>query len=261
MTPPAVDPAMWRSSPRESSGTIQRSGWRRGTALICLLLLCAATAPPVRAQPVQEEPAGRSPDRNAWAAAWRSLVLPGWGQRLQGHRTYAGILTAVEVAFWGGLVGWNAYENWRLEDSRRWAALHAGAMLADKDRIYFQNLALFPDLETYNAVQRSGLGDPSDTYPAGAGYEWRWNSQTSWKRYRRLRVLARRADNFATLAVGGIVAGRLVGAVSALIAGRSASPDAAAADTVRPLDPRWQPWWRFEPDGRLTAGLRWCWRW
>jgi hypothetical protein len=216
---------------------------------------------PVQPEPVRQEPSVRSPDRDAWAAAWRSLVLPGWGQRLQGKRTYAGILTAVEVAFWGGVVGWNAYEDWRLEDSRRWAALHAGALLADKDRIYFQNLAFFPDLDTYNAVQRSGLGDPSLSYPAGAGYEWQWDSQASWKRYRRLRTLARRADNFATLAVGGIVAVRLVGAVSALIAGRRASLDATTAAPDRPVNSRWQPWWRFEPDGRLTAGLRWNWRW
>ena len=174
-----------------------------------------------------ERPKGRSSvGTSPWKAALSSLLLPGWGQRQQGNRGLANLLVTVEGAFWGGLVGFNKYSVWKMEDSRRWAAIHAGVYLAGKDDAYFQYLALYPDLTTHNAAQLSGLGDPSAVYPAGAGYEWRWSSEAAWKRYRELRRDSRLVKNYATLALGGIVAGRLVGAVTALVYGmRSGSSE------------------------------------
>jgi hypothetical protein len=195
-----------------------------------------------------------------WDAAWRSLVLPGWGQRLQGKTTYADVLVGLEVALWGGVFGWNAYEGWRMADSRRWSALNAGVDLSGKDRRFFEAIAFYPDMVTYNAAQRSGLGDPDLAYPESEGYEWRWDSEASWSRYRRLRRLARRADNLATLALGGIVAVRLVGAVSALIAGRQSmiKPEEGGSSAGRGLPQSRstvRPWFGLHTKG-LALGLR-----
>ena len=155
-----------------------------------------------------------------WGAAARSLLFPGWGQRLQGKRGLASVLTICEGMFWGGLKAFDVYSDWMLEDSRRWAVHHAGADPWLKDSGYYRVLALYPDFTTYNAVQRSGLGSPSEAYPAGIGFEWRWDSESSWKRYREMRRDSRLAENRAKIAMSGIVAGRLIGAVMALITGR-----------------------------------------
>lgn len=175
---------------------------------------------------------------SSWNTALKSLLLPGWGQRSQGKRTAANVFVMVEGLFWGGVIGFNKYSGWKLEDSRRWAALHAGSSLIGKDNNYFQYMALYPDMTTFNAAQYSGLGDPSSAYPAGAGYDWRWSSEGAWKRYRELRRDSRLATSYATIALSGIVAGRLVGAVSALISGNRSSvieSDPASSSATAPL--------------------------
>ncbi len=173
-----------------------------------------------------------------WNTALKSLLLPGWGQRSQGKRTAANVFVMVESLFWGGVIGFNKYSGWKLEDSRQWAALYAGSSLIGKDDDYFQYLALYPDMTTFNAAQYSGLGDPSSAYPAGAGYDWRWSSEGAWKRYRELRRDSRVAGSYATIALGGIVAGRLVGAVTALISGNRSSvtePNQVSGSAAVPL--------------------------
>ena len=176
--------------------------------------------------------------RSPWNAALKSLLLPGWGQRSQGKRTAANVFVMVEGLFWGGVIGLNKYSGWKLEDSRRWAALYAGSSLAGKDDDYFQYLALYPDMTTFNAAQYSGLGDPSSAYPAGAGYDWRWSSEREWKRYRELRRDSRLASSYATVALGGIVAGRLVGVATALISGNRSGfikSDPVSSSATAPL--------------------------
>jgi len=183
----------------------------------------------------QSVSAGRE---SPWSAALKSLLLPGWGQRSQGKRTAANVFVMVEGLFWGGVIGFNRYSGWKLDDSRRWAAQYAGSSLIGKDDEYFQYLALYPDLSTFNAAQYSGLGDPSAAYPSGAGYDWRWSTQGAWKHYRELRRDSRLASNYATIALGGIVAGRFVGAVTALITGTRSSvthSDPASSSATAPL--------------------------
>jgi hypothetical protein len=136
---------------------------------------------------------------------------------------------AVEGFFWGSLIGFHKYSGWKEEDSRHWAARYAGANLTGKGDDYFHYLALYPDMTTFNEAQNSGLGDPSSEYPSGAGYEWRWSSEQAWKRYRQLRRDSRLASSYATLAAGGIVAGRLVGAVVALISGTRTEFDSSGS--------------------------------
>jgi len=174
----------------------------------------------------------RSTELTPWGAAARSLLFPGWGQRLQGKRGLASVLTLCEGVFWGGLKAFNVYSGWMLDDSRRWAVSHAGADPWLKDSAYYRVLALYPDFTTYNAVQRSGLGSPSEAYPAGIGYEWRWDSESTWKRYRELRRDSRLAENRAKIALSGIVAGRLIGAVAALITGTLRESQGGPTDPV-----------------------------
>jgi len=152
-----------------------------------------------------------------------------------------------------------AGSRWTLESSRLLAAERAGVMLSDKGRTYFQALELYPDLTTYNAAQLSGLGDPEAVYPTGAGWDWRWESEAAWRRYRRMRRDARRMKNWATLSLGGVVAGRLAGAATALIAGirdrEGVTPAGSAGDAAAGgFSIRIEPW--YEGDQLCLTGFR-----
>jgi hypothetical protein len=227
-----------------------------------MLAVLLAFARPVGAQGLS------GADLGGWKAAARSLLLPGWGQHVQGRPTLGYVLEGIEAAGWLGVWGWNRYEAWRRADSRRWAAVMADAEITGKDARWYEALEDFPDLITYNVYQRSGLGAPGLVYAEGAGYEWRWNSESAWHRYRDLRRLARVAKNLTRVAAGGIVAVRLTGAVAALITARraagAAGPDNLSAGIQNTRKEefapglRLTPWWVNTSDG-FTAGLviRW----
>ncbi len=202
---------------------------------------------------------GRLPAPSAWGAAGRSLLLPGWGQRTQGRVGWGRTLGWIEAAGWGGMLAFRAAGRWRDEDSRLFAAERAGVLLAGKDRAFFTALELSPDLTTHNAAQLSGLGDPEACYPVGAGWDWRWESEADWRRYRLMRRDARHLKNWATLSLGAVVAGRLVGTVTALIAGirdqEAGSGATVLSRTNAPrLSLRLEPWFQT---GRTTLrGIR-----
>ena len=182
----------------------------RSAAAIGALLLVLALPGTVRAQ--------EAGDPGPWGAALRSLVFPGWGQRVQGRTTLGRTLLGVEAGLWGGFAGWKGYADWRAEDSRRWAALHAGADLDGKDALFFRRLAAYPDYVTYQAA--AAASGSESIYPDEPDWRWRWDGERNWQRYRELRRLSRRSDALATLAIGGVVAVRLTGAALALIHGR-----------------------------------------
>ncbi len=229
-----------------------------GSAPVILALLLLSTRPAGAQAPAGGDPGG-------WQAAGKSLLLPGWGQHVQGRPTLGYVLEGIEAAGWLGVWGWDRYGAWRRADSRRWAAVMAEAEISGKDARWFEALENFPDLITYNAFQRSGLGEPALVYEEGAGYEWRWNSESAWHRYRDLRRLARVARNLTRVAAGGIVAVRLTGAVAALItarrqAGATGSTDATLYIRKEATAPglRLIPWWQSTPDGFSTGLLiRW----
>ncbi len=187
--------------------------------LVFLNHLIAGTEVLFHKEGSRDRPPARLRELTPWGAAGRSLILPGWGQRLQGRRGSATTLAVCEGLFWFGLKGFSQYGDWKMEDSRRWAVRHAGVDPWRKDAGYYHALSLYPDFTTHNAVQRSGLGTPEEAYPSGIGYEWRWDSESSWKRYRDLRRDSRLARSRARVVLSGIVAVRLIGAVAALITG------------------------------------------
>jgi hypothetical protein len=201
------------------------------------------------------DPAGPNP----WGAAGRSLLLPGWGQYLQGRKGWGRTLGVIEALGWGSVLALRAGSRWQDEDSRIFAARRAGVLLAGKDRAFFQALELYPDLTTHNAAQLSGLGDPATVYPVGTGWDWRWASESDWRQYRRMRRDARRLKNWATLSLGGVVAGRLVGAVTALIGGiraREPGPGPVSGQGENGFRLQLEPWIETSRSGLNGIRLR-----
>ena len=90
-------------------------------------------------------PAGASAGKGQ-GAFWRSLLVPGWGQR------YAtgggGRFFAAELAFWGGYLGFERLREVRRDQYRAFAAAHADARPQGKDGEYFD------DLETRSIDER-----------------------------------------------------------------------------------------------------------
>ena len=147
------------------------------------------------------------------AAFWRSLLVPGWGQR------YAtgggGRFFAAELAFWGGYLGFERLREVRRDQYQAFAATHAGARTQGKDGEYFEDLGFYQSRLEHNQFARYEDGPEAVIYPLGRDFFWEWDRQASRERYRQLRNSTASAGRQALFMTGLVAVNHLFAAIHA----------------------------------------------
>ena len=157
-------------------------------------------------------PAGASAGKGQ-GAFWRSLLVPGWGQR------YAtgggGRFFAAELAFWGGYLGFERVREVRRDQYRAFAAAHADARPQGKDGEYFDDLGFYQSRLEHNQFARYEDGPEAAIYPLGRDFFWEWDRQASRERYRQLRNSTAGAGRQALFMTGLVAVNHLFAAIHA----------------------------------------------
>ncbi len=157
-------------------------------------------------------PAGASAGKGQ-GAFWRSLLVPGWGQR------YAtgggGRFFAAELAFWGGYLGFERLREVRRDQYRAFAATHADARPQGKDGEYFDDLGFYQSRLEHNQFARYEDGPEAAIYPLGRDFFWEWDRQASRERYRQLRNSTAGAGRQALFMTGLVAVNHLFAAIHA----------------------------------------------
>ena len=157
-------------------------------------------------------PAGASAGKGQ-GAFWRSLLVPGWGQR------YAtgggGRFFAAELAFWGGYSGFERLREVRRDQYRAFAAAHADARPQGKDGEYFDDLGFYQSRLEHNQFARYEDGPEAAIYPLGRDFFWEWDRQASRERYRQLRNSTAGAGRQALFMTGLVAVNHLFAAIHA----------------------------------------------
>ena len=157
-------------------------------------------------------PAGASAGKGQ-GAFWRSLLVPGWGQR------YAtgggGRFFAAELAFWGGYLGFERLREVRRDQYRAFAAAHADARPQSKDGEYFDDLGFYQSRLEHNQFARYEDGPEAAIYPLGRDFFWEWDRQASRERYRQLRNSTAGAGRQALFMTGLVAVNHLFAAIHA----------------------------------------------
>jgi hypothetical protein len=157
-------------------------------------------------------PAGASAGKGQ-GAFWRSLLVPGWGQR------YAtgggGRFFAAELAFWGGYLGFERLREVRRDQYRAFAAAHADARPQGKDGEYFDDLGFYQSRLEHNQFARYEDGPEAAIYPLGRDFFWEWDRQASRERYRQLRNATAGAGRQALFMTGLVAVNHLFAAIHA----------------------------------------------
>ena len=147
-------------------------------------------------------------------ALFRSLVLPGAGERYLGKKSLGKAFLISEVTLWIGFFAFREYGKWIKSDAHTYAADHSGAVIDDKPSQFFVNLGLYDDVDQYNdAQQRMRNFDKVYSDPS---YFWSWDSPDNRRRYERMRIASDRAVNRSVLVLGGILANHLISAIDAV---------------------------------------------
>ena len=55
-----------------------------------------------------------------------------------------------------------------------------------------------------------------DLYPEGRGFEWEWDSSSNRKKFDKIRIKSGIANKYATFALGGLVAHRIISIIDVL---------------------------------------------
>ena len=166
-------------------------------AILALLLLLPAAASAGKAQ----------------GAFWRSLLLPGWGQRYT--TAGGGRFFAAELAFWGGYLGFERLREVRRDQYRAFAAAHADARPQGKDGEYFDDLGFYQSRLEHNQFARYEDGPEAAIYPLGRDFFWEWDRQASRERYRQLRNSTAGAGRQALFMTGLVAVNHLFAAIHA----------------------------------------------
>lgn len=157
-------------------------------------------------------PAGVSAGKGQ-AAFWRSLLVPGWGQRYATGS--GGRFFVAELAFWGGYLGFERLREVRRDQYQAFAATHAGARTQGKDGEYFEDLGFYQSRLEHNQFARYEDGPEAVIYPLGRDFFWEWDRQASRERYRQLRNSTAGAGRQALFMTGLVAVNHLFSAIHA----------------------------------------------
>lgn len=169
-------------------------------------------------------------DVSAGKAFLYSAVLPGAGQAYvqQGNwRGSATLYTAADASLWAGLIA-TAVRQDQLETAfTTLASTRAGAYVDGKNRTFFLNLGSYRSSEEFRDVAlRNRAWDQVD-YVAERDFQWEWQSDDDFFRYRSLREDAESLSRRRTFIVAMLAGNR---ALSALTAARYARRSNRAAE-------------------------------
>ncbi len=144
-----------------------------------------------------------------------SLVLPGAGEYYAGSKTMANVFFGTEAAMWLGYLSLRTYGDWKKKDYRLFAVAHAGVDLSGKNHQYFVDIENYSNIVDFNDAKLQQRY-PNKMYPEDETHYWEWDSETSRKRFERLRLSSDQAYNISLIFIGGIVVNHIVSGIDAL---------------------------------------------
>lgn len=208
------------------------------------------------AREVPERPVSRSVATSRLKAMGASMVLPGWGQLLTGHRDRARLFLTAEAMILISYVAFNVQGEVRKNGYIDYAEQFAGAgNVDDRPDWYYRNLADYNSSDEYlddvERIARAMYGNDLERRreyveknSAGPDEAWEWESTADRLEYRSQRKASRNAFRSATHVLGIALLNRLVSAVDAAISASRGNRDRALY---------YQP----TPDGGGYLCMRW----
>lgn len=155
------------------------------------------------------------PKVSAYRAGLYSMILPGWGQRLNKRSGKSRVFFAVEAISWIGFASYRIYGNWKKDDMIEFAASAAGASLEGKDDEFLDFVGFYEDIDEYNTFGR--VFDPDRPYREdNVDNHWRWQSIEDQAVYRNLKNQSRESHRRANFMLGIAALNRIVSVIDAV---------------------------------------------
>jgi len=154
---------------------------------------------------------------------WKSLIVPGWGEKQLKHDKRGNLLLFTEFALWTAL----SYSNDQYSGYKSSYINHgeyfAGVDWKNKNDLYAANVGNYTCLsyddcgdDAYNEIKRRNfLFD--DVYPEDEGYEWNWESRDERLRYDTWRNKSKNYKDIKGFIVGGMIVNRIISLIDVVV--------------------------------------------
>ena len=150
---------------------------------------------------------------------WRSMILPGWGEKKHNQNKIGNILLFTEYALWTAYFISNhqssSYEN----DYRNHGIYYAGVDWGDKNDLFAANVGNFTSMQEYNEYKsRQQLFE--QTYPNEDCYKncnWEWSSREERLKYDSWRNKSKKYGERESFIIAGMLINRFISMIDVFI--------------------------------------------
>jgi len=147
-------------------------------------------------------------------AFFRSLLVPGAGQKYLGQKGAAKGFFIAEISLWISFFAFKEYGKWVRQDALAFAATHSGAITQGKPSQFFVDIGNYRDVYEYNDNKQRMY--QFDKVYTSEDYFWAWDDNSNRQKFEQMRIDSDKAINRSTFVLGGIFANHIISAIHAV---------------------------------------------
>ena len=151
--------------------------------------------------------------------AWKSMILPGWGQSKMGYVDKGKLFLLSEYIMWSGFIFSDGqYSSYR-SDYRDYGEHYADVSWSEKNDLFAANVGNYISLDSYNNDKAQQFLH-NDMYPTHGDidYSWSWEANPEQRfKYDALRNKSENYDKAKSFIVAGIIINRIVSFLDVII--------------------------------------------
>ena len=145
--------------------------------------------------------------------AFKSLIIPGWGQLELEEQKRSRNFLILEACSWLSFLGSSYANNWYIDDYMSFGTYHAGIDLNtinDSElSLLIVHMSQYDNMYEFNETMERQRRF-NDTYPDIPKYQWDWDSKESRKNFNDLRVKSSNAKKINNFTVAALIVNRIV---------------------------------------------------
>ena len=149
---------------------------------------------------------------------WRSLIIPGWGEKKLNHNKVGNALLFTEYGLWAVYLFSNHQTISYRNDYKNHGSFYAGIDWSHKNNLYAANAGNYNSLEEYNEIKaREFLYNHMYPTDGEINYNWDWSSREERLKYDTWRNKSKNYNEKKGFLIAGMLINRIISILDIVI--------------------------------------------
>jgi len=145
--------------------------------------------------------------------AFKSLIIPGWGQLELEEQKRSRNFLILEACSWLSFLGSSYANNWYIDDYMSFGTYHAGIdlnIINDSElSLLIVHMSQYDNMYEFNETMERQRRF-NDTYPDIQKYQWDWDTTKNRNNFNDLRIKSSNAKKINNFTVAALIVNRIV---------------------------------------------------